>query len=113
MIQILYFLQNKLATLPVSVGEMASLGMLNVMQNNIGGDLPKLGRNFAPQELSFDDNHIESVPDDFCSLEALTSFTISYNELTEFPNFFSSDESNIIMSAINVAHNNIKKLSMG
>ena len=109
-IQILYFLQNKLATLPVSVGEMASLGMLNVMQNNIGGALPSLGDSFAPQELSFDDNHIKSVPDDFCSLEALTSFTISYNELTEFPNFFSSDESNIIMSAINVAHNNIKKL---
>ena len=109
-IQILYFLQNKLATLPVSVGEMASLGMLNVMQNNIQGDLPALGSNFAPQELSFDDNLIESVPENFCSLEALTSFTISYNELTEFPNFFSSDESNIIMSTINVAHNNITKL---
>lgn len=109
-IQILYFLQNKLATLPETVGEMASLGMLNVMQNNIQGELPSLGDNFVPQELSFDDNHITGVPDDFCSLEALTSFTISYNDLTEFPNFFSSDESNIIMSTINVAHNNIRKL---
>ena len=108
-IQILYFLQNELTELPVEVGDMASLGMLNVTQNNIEGELPSFGEKFAPQELSFDDNQITKVPDDFCSLDALTSITLSYNDLTEFPNMFSSDAT-LIISTINVAHNKIKKL---
>lgn len=66
--------------------------------------------NFAPQELSFDDNHITGVPEGFCSLDALDSFSISYNDLTSFPNCFSSDPDNIIMTSINVAHNSIEKL---
>ena len=109
-IQVLYFLQNQLTELPASVGDMASLGMLNVMQNNIQGELPQFGENFAPQELSFDDNHITGVPEGFCSLDALDSFSISYNDLTSFPNCFSSDPDNIIMTSINVAHNSIEKL---
>ena len=108
-IQILYFLQNELTTLPVEVGDMASLGMLNVTQNNIKGELPSFGEKFAPQELSFDDNQITKVPDDLCSLDALTSITLSYNDLEEFPNMFSSDAT-LIISTINVAHNKIKKL---
>ena len=110
MIQVLYYLQNNLETLPESVGGMLSLGMLNVAQNNIKGELPVLGEDFAPQELTFDNNSITGVPEGFCSLDALDAFSINYNELEEFPNIFSSDESNIIMTSISVAHNNIKSL---
>lgn len=108
-IQILYFLQNGLTKLPQEVGNMANVGMLDVSQNNITGALPVLGDDFAPEELNFDYNKITSVPDGFCSLDALDSFSINYNELEEFPNIFSSDI-NIIMSTISAAHNNIKKL---
>lgn len=110
-IQVLYFLQNGLTELPVEVGEMGRLGMLNVTQNDITGILPAFGDDFAPEELYFDYNAIEGISeeDDFCSPDALSTFTISHNKLTEFPNIFSSDN-NVIMSSINVAHNNITSL---
>lgn len=109
-IQILYFLQNGLEELPESIGGMASLGMLNVSQNNIQGVLPAFGKDFVPEELTFDNNSITGVPDDFCSLEVLSTFSINNNKLQEFPNIFSSDERNPIMSSVSVARNEIKSL---
>lgn len=109
-IQILYFLQNGLEALPESVGDMASLGMLNVSQNNIQGVLPAFGEDFSPEELTFDNNAITEVPDDFCSLDVLSTFSINSNKLRKFPNIFSSDERNQIMTSISMAHNEIKSL---
>lgn len=113
MIQILYFLQNNLETLPVEVGEMGRLGMLDVSYNSISGDLPAFGNiaTFTPEELHFDNNAIESVPDNFCSLDDLTTFTISNNKLEYFPNFFTSDKDAYVMSSIDVSSNDIKSLA--
>lgn len=107
-IQILYFLQNNLTVLPVEVGAMSALGMLNVTDNNIGGTLQSMP-DFAPEEIHLDYNEISSVPDDFCSLDNLTSFSIGHNNLTEFPNIFSADH-DYIMSGIDVSFNKITAL---
>lgn len=109
-LQILYFLQNNLEEVPVELGGMGSLGMINLSMNNIKGTLPAFGDDFKPESVLLDDNAIESVPEDFCSLDVLDEFTISYNKLKEFPNIFSSSEKEILMTSINVAHNEITSL---
>ncbi len=108
-IQVLYFLQNNVTSLPEAVGNMGRLGMLDLASNNISGALPALGSNFAPTELVFDYNSITSVPENFCSLDALDSFSISYNELEEFPNMFDAGN-DVIMTSIDVSYNNITSL---
>ncbi len=108
-IQILYFLQNGLTEVPAELAGMSSLGMIDLSQNNISGAIPAMGDDFTPEEVTLDYNKITSIPEGFCSLDDLESFSANYNELEEFPNIFSSDI-DIIMPSISLAHNNIKKL---
>ena len=108
-LQILYYLENGLTELPAELGELSDLGMLDIARNEIGGTLPAFGDSFAPEEIILDNNKIKSIPDGFCSLDFLDSFSANNNELTEFPNIFSSKK-NIIMTSISVAHNKITKL---
>ena len=108
-LQILYYLENGLTELPAELGELSDLGLLDIARNEIEGTLPAFGDSFAPEEIILDNNKIESIPDGFCSLDFLDSFSANNNELTEFPNIFSSKK-NIIMTSISVAHNKITKL---
>ena len=85
------------------------MGIVGV--GNVGKKVEHMARYLGFEVLRCDPPRAEAEgPEGFCSLDALDAFSINYNELEEFPNIFSSDESNIIMTSISVAHNNIKSL---
>ncbi|MEG1685789.1 MAG: hypothetical protein RR319_07595, partial [Bacteroides sp.] len=84
LIQVLYLTNNKLKILPESMKNLKKLGLLDIAYNKLT-TLPALGLDVAPTQLFADCNLLTSIPNNFCKVDDLEKFSVSCNQLTEFP----------------------------
>lgn len=115
-IQMLYCRDNNLEAVPASIAGMERLGLLDLSNNKIKGEVAAMGKNFAPSEIYFDNNQITGFGVDivngrrlFCSIDNLETFSAAYNQLTEVPDIFDS-KSPYYLSSANFAYNQIEEV---
>ncbi|HIW65054.1 MAG TPA: DUF4458 domain-containing protein [Candidatus Alistipes intestinipullorum] len=120
-IQMLYVRDNNLTSIPKEIAGMERLGLLDLSNNKISGEVEAFGNDFMPSELYFDNNQITkfktvATPDGkrqiFCNTDNLDTFSASYNQLTEVPDIFTSDTP-YYLSGVNLAYNKIEGFENG
>lgn len=108
-IQILYFRENNLEEIPLSVRNLQKIGLLDLAYNKIKST-PAWGKNISPIQLFLDFNQLESLPVDeegyFCGYSDVEKFSVSFNKLKKFPNIFSS-QSLYTMQTVDFSGNDI------
>ncbi len=109
-IQILYARQNSLEELPASFGNMTKIGLLDLAYNKIS-KLHPLGKDVAPVQLYLDNNRLTEIPVDengiFCTLDDTETVSIKNNQLTVFPNIFTSD-TQYVLGSVDFSFNKIE-----
>ena len=107
-IQMIYFLNNNLRTIPDGIASMQKIGLLDFSNNNLHGTIKAFGPDFSPIEIYFDNNNIEAFENtpDFWRVDDMDVFSANYNKLTEFPNVFTAD-TDYSLSSISLAYNQI------
>ncbi len=100
-IQILYARQNSLEELPESFSKMKKIGLLDLAYNNIS-KLHPLGKEVAPVQLYLDNNRLTEIPVDeegiFCGFDDTETVSVKNNQLTVFPDIFTSKTQYVIES---------------
>lgn len=104
-IQILYMGHNNLTQLPAACSKMKKLGKLDCSYNKIK-TLHPLGTDVVLVQLNMEYNQIESVPDNFCGLDDVETFSFAHNKIKVFPNIFDA-KSNYVMSSVDFSYNQI------
>ncbi len=108
-IQILYARQNSLEELPESFRNMKKIGLLDLAFNNIS-KLHPLGKDVAPVQLYLDNNRLTEIPVDengvFCTLDDTETVSIKNNQLTVFPNIFTS-KTQYVLGSVDFSFNQI------
>ncbi len=108
-IQILYARQNSLEELPESFKNMKKIGLLDLAYNKIS-KLHPLGKDVAPVQLYLDNNQLTEIPVDetgvFCGFDDAETVSITNNQLTVFPNIFTS-KTEYILGSVDVSFNQI------
>ena len=89
-IQILYARQNSLPVLPREFKNMKKLGLLDLAFNKIALVEEAYGDDVAFVQLYLDHNKLESIPENFCGLNDVETFSVTYNKLKKVPNIFSA-----------------------
>ncbi len=109
-IQILYARQNSLEELPESFRNMTKIGLLDLAFNRIS-KLHPLGREVAPVQLYLDNNRLTEIPVDengiFCTLDDTETVSIKNNQLTVFPNIFTS-KTQYVLGSVDMSFNQIE-----
>ena len=107
-IQMIYFLNNNLRTIPDGIASMQKIGLLDFSNNNLHGTIKAFGPDFSPIEIYFDNNNIEAFENTpgFWRVDDMDVFSANYNKLTEFPNVFTAD-TDYSLSSISLAYNQI------
>lgn len=109
-IQMLYFNENNLEVVPKEIKNMKKLGMIDFTSNRIHTIEEAWGNDIKPVQLYFDDNKLSEFPVDengvFCYMEDAETFSVRYNEFTEFPNIFDAKSMFAIVS-IDFSYNHI------
>ena len=120
-IQMLYCRDNRLTSVPAKIAGMERLGLLDLANNEISGEVAAMGEKFAPSELYFDNNQItgfgrvQSADGKrmlFCNTDNMETFSAAYNKLTQVPDIFDS-ESPYYLSSANFAYNEITEFQNG
>ncbi|MGL5786089.1 MAG: leucine-rich repeat domain-containing protein, partial [Bacteroidales bacterium] len=88
-LQILYMNENGLTTLPANLANLTNLGLLDLSANKIES-LPMLGKEVALIQCLLNDNKIKHIPDNWFTTDDLEKLLADNNQLTTFPNLFSS-----------------------
>ncbi len=108
-IQILYARQNSLEELPASFRNMKKIGLLDLAYNRISKMHP-LGKDVAPVQLFLDNNRLTEIPVDedgiFCTLDDTEKVSIQHNQLTVFPNIFTS-KTQYVLGSVDFSFNQI------
>ncbi len=108
-IQILYARQNSLEELPASFRNMKKIGLLDLAYNRIS-KLHPLGKDVAPVQLFLDNNRLTEIPVDengiFCTLDDTEKVSIQHNQLTVFPNIFTS-KTQYVLGSVDFSFNQI------
>ncbi len=108
-IQILYARQNSLEELPASFANMKKIGLLDLAFNRISKMHP-LGKEVAPVQLFLDNNRLTEIPVDengiFCTLDDTEKVSIQHNQLTVFPNIFTS-KTQYVLGSVDFSFNQI------
>ncbi len=108
-IQILYARQNSLEELPESFGNMKKIGLLDLAYNKIS-KLHPLGKDIAPVQLYMDNNRLTEIPVDetgiFCTLDDAETVSVKNNQLTVFPNIFTS-KTQYVLGSVDFSFNQI------
>lgn len=116
-IQILYFRNNRLDALK---GEYFSrfikLGLLDIVNNEIVR-VDRFGKDVAPVQIYLDYNKIKEIPDNeggeiFCNMDDVETFSVSHNQLEEFPDIFDA-KSVFTIGSVDFSYNNISRISNG
>jgi Leucine-rich repeat (LRR) protein len=93
-IQILYFNQNRLQVIPEEFTNFKKIGLIDFASNEIHTIETPWGNDIKPVQLYLDHNKLKEFPVDekgvFCYMEDTETFSVKYNEFTEFPNIFDS-----------------------
>ncbi len=88
-LQLLYCNYSQLKQLPLSLGNIKRIGLMDFSYNQLEGVLPVYGDNINPVQIMFDGNQITRIPRNFCGYNDIESFSANNNKLTKFPNIFS------------------------
>lgn len=109
-IQILYLNQNNLEVVPRELKNMKKLGMMDFSSNKIHTIEEAWGNDIKPVQVYFDDNRLSEFPVDdkgvFCYMEDAETFSVKFNNFTQFPNIFDSGSMFAIVS-IDFSYNHI------
>lgn len=89
-IQILYARQNNLPIFPREFKKMKKLGLLDLAYNKITSIEEPMGSDISFVQLYLDNNQLESMPQDFCGMADVETFSVTYNKLKKVPNIFSA-----------------------
>ena len=89
-IQILYARQNNLPLLPREFKNMKKIGLLDLAYNKIATIEEAYGNDIAFVQLYLDFNLLESMPENFCGMNDVETFSVKYNKLKKVPNIFSA-----------------------
>ncbi len=108
-IQILYARQNSLEELPESFRNMKKIGLLDLAFNRIS-KLHPLGKEVAPVQLYLDNNRLTEIPvgEDgvFCGLDDTETVSVMNNQLTVFPDIFTS-KTQYVLGSVDFSFNRI------
>ena len=111
-IQILYWMETNLTTVPASMKNMKKLGLLDLSMNKIETIEAPFGKEVSLVQAYFPKNKIKSFPVDsdglFCKTDDMEGFVADFNELTEVPDIFDA-ESIFSVGSISFAYNHISK----
>lgn len=77
--------QNRIRSLPSSVGTFCNLKQLHLSCNELTSVPDDIGLLKKLEVLSLDSNQLCSLPDGFVGLSSLSSLKLSHNNFTEFP----------------------------
>lgn len=109
-IQILYFNQNNLETVPKEIVNMKKLGLIDFSSNNIRTIESAWGNDIKPVQLYLDNNRLSDFPVDekgvFCYMEDAETFSVTNNNFTQFPNIFDAGSLYAVVS-IDFSYNHI------
>lgn len=109
-IQILYFNQNNLETVPKEIVNMKKLGLIDFSSNNISTIESAWGNDIKPVQLYLDNNRLSDFPVDekgvFCYMEDAETFSVTNNNFTQFPNIFDAGSLYAVVS-IDFSYNHI------
>ena len=109
-IQIIYFNENNLEIVPKEIKNMKKLGMINFASNKIHTIEEAWGTAIKPVQIYFDHNNLSSFPVDetgvFCYMEDAETFSVKFNNFTEFPDIFDA-ESLYAIASIDFSYNHI------
>lgn len=109
-IQILYFNQNNLETVPEEIVNMKKLGLIDFSSNNIRTIESAWGNDIKPVQLYLDNNRLSEFPVDekgvFCYMEDAETFSVTNNNFTRFPNIFDAGSLYAVVS-IDFSYNHI------
>jgi hypothetical protein len=89
-VQILYARQNNLPLLPREFKNMKKIGLLDLAYNKIATIEEAYGNDIAFVQLYLDFNLLESMPENFCGMNDVETFSVKYNKLKKVPNIFSA-----------------------
>lgn len=91
-IQILYFNQNNLEEIPAEFTNFKKIGLIDFASNRIHTIESAWGNDIKPVQLYLDNNQLSEFPTDengvFCYMEDTETFSVKFNNFTEFPNIF-------------------------
>ena len=113
----MYFRNNRLDALK---GEYFSrfikLGLLDIVNNEIVR-VDRFGKDVAPVQIYLDYNKIKEIPDNeggeiFCNMDDVETFSVSHNQLEEFPDIFDA-KSVFTIGSVDFSYNNISRISNG
>lgn len=107
-IQILYMGSNNLEELPIEFAKMKKLGKLDCNNNNIK-KLNAMGTEVNLVQLTMDHNQIEEIPENFCGVADVETFSFAYNKLKKLPNIFNA-KSVYVMSSVDFSNNQIEAI---
>ena len=115
-IQGIYMGYNNLVELPEheELVKMVKLGLLDLTTNKIEV-LHPFGKSINLAKVYLDYNKIEEIPSIdgyFCGYSQLESFTVSHNEIVEFPDIFNA-KAIYVCPSIDFSHNKISSFENG
>lgn len=116
--ELLYMRENNIVTLPQEVKYMTRLGLLDLSENKMTGEMTPLTKSIAIIQLYLDDNKLTSIGTDsegyFTRIEDCESLSFSGNLLTEVPDIFKPGGKFLdVMGSVNFSNNKITKFEDG
>ena len=105
-IQILYARENNITCIPASASNMKKLHLLDLALNKIR-DVAPFGRDVMLTDVYLDNNLIEALPQNFCGVELLETFSVKNNKLKLVPDIFNA-KSKYILISVDFSYNEIE-----
>lgn len=82
--------ENKLSSLPPSIGTFTQLKILNISKNRIGSIPAEVGQLIKLETLLANDNRLTALPATVSNLRSLRDVSLASNQLKSFPTQFSA-----------------------
>ncbi|CAH1791481.1 unnamed protein product [Owenia fusiformis] len=99
--------ENKISSIPPSIGAFLMLKSLNLNQNRLGGLPNELSKLKKLESLLVSNNRLTSIPTAFVELKALRTVSLSHNQLKTFPLGFCGLKN---LDVIDLSHNKILEI---
>lgn len=117
-LELLYLRENNIVKLPEEIKFMTRLGLLDLSENKMTGEMTPLTKSIAIIQLYLDDNKLTSIGRDaegyFTRIEDCESLSFAGNLLTEVPDIFKPGGKFLdVMGSVNFSNNKITKFENG
>lgn len=103
LLQIIYARENNITKVSQEYANFKKIGLLDLAYNKIE-EVVALGEEISFTQLYLDHNKIKSIPQNFCKIDDIETFSVSHNLLTKVPNIFDA-KSKYTISSVDFSSN--------